>query len=135
MTHESSTTLVEGMFYVSVLFSRHQTEVQRLKDERDARLEEVIDRLEREVRRAEEGEAERAAVKLRKLEEKHALDLRALETSEERFKAKYLDCRAQLAERDEQLLELKSRISRKDSEIAEMKQVSHSVRPVSSPQW
>ena len=38
-------------------------------------------------------------------------------------KAKYLDCRAQLAERDEQLLKLRSRLSRKDAEIAEIKQV------------
>ena len=60
----------------------------------------------------------------RKMEEKHSLDLRALEGSEERFKAKYMDCRAQLAERDEQLLELRSRVTRKDAEIAEMKQVS-----------
>ncbi|KAF0291024.1 Centrosomal protein [Amphibalanus amphitrite] len=104
--------------------SRHQAELQRLKDERDARLEEVIERLEREVRRAEEGEAERSALKLRKLEEKHTLDLRALESSEERFKSKYLDCRAQLAERDEQLLELRSRVNRKDAEIAEMKQTA-----------
>lgn len=59
----------------------------------------------------------------RKLEEKHALDLRALEQSEERFKARFLDARAQLAERDEQLLELRSRCTRKDSEITEMKQV------------
>lgn len=39
--------------------------MQRLKDERDARLEEVIDRLEKEVRRAEEGEAARSAEKHR----------------------------------------------------------------------